>query len=462
MSFRSVASNEGVLAAVLVRGSSLLAYETLLLGGSLAIFEAGGSALDTGALFASAVLPTMLLAPVVGFVLDSSRPRPFILSIVGATTVALAVAALLDNTSTFIPLVVLAAIGHSFISAGCQAVLPTLVSEEREVAEAVGLSQSVSVVAASVSPVIAGLLVGLWGSTGLLVAIGAVYAVVFLTVTQSNRIVASPGSGPEANLGELVAGFRFLWFDRTMAGIVGLMLVLVLLLGATDVVEVFMLRGELNATPTEFGLLAAAWTVGTLIGSRLAVLGPAQARAFGTLVIGATFAGTATAVVGSVQGVIVAAGALFVGGCGNGLLSVCAGIAVLTRSPSSLRGRASSAMSASVNGAVVASYGLGAVAAIYFTPREIYVMAGGSAAFVTLAVASLIAVTARTPRARSTRRGAAQPARADGCADQSSAPLPEKQTTAETAAEPKPLLAVLDAGPERSRPAGTRVDGHQS
>lgn len=369
---------------MLSRGFSVFAFESLLIGASLQLFDRNASPHQISLLLLASVVPVILAAPLTGHLVDHVDRR---LLLVLASGVAIATALLLGlQTAAVFSVVLMAviAVAHSVISSSWQASFPQLVSED-DLTSAIGLSQTTNTLANSAAPAVVGILIGSSGTAGLVGLVCACYLPVALLACFRTPLTA-PTEGPtpltghagrpvETRAGAL-AGLRYLRRDPIAWRLLAILATFAIFVGATNVVEVFLLRGHLHATSTQFGIAAAAWATGVVVGARCAAWAQGPDRVLVVAAIGALVACVSSVAIGLAPTIWWAAAAMLVGGTGNGLLVVAVGAAVMSRSPASIRGRVATALSAVANTAIVLSYLGGGMIAAVLDARQIYVSAG--------------------------------------------------------------------------------------
>jgi MFS family permease len=152
--------------------------------------------------------------------------------------------------------------------------------------------------------------------------------------------------------------------------------VLVLVGEATNVVEVFLLRGTLEAGPGAFGLVAAGLACGLVVGS-LAVGGtasdPTRARraVLAALVLGLIL--VAGGLAPTLWAFAIAWTAL---GVTNGMVNADVATLFLSRTPEPSRGRVLARVNAVVRSSSLGALALGGAAGSMLGPRPTFVLAG--------------------------------------------------------------------------------------
>lgn len=330
-----------------------------------------------GAGFVAAVLianlaPIVLLSGVVGRLVDRRDNRALLITSGLAQAGLCAVLAFTTAPALVLVLVALVGVGQAVNGATWQALIPSLVPPA-ELARALGRSQAATTVAGIAAPALGGVLVARFGAGVPLL----VDAATFLAITAAALLVrtrrelgpAVPGERPAGGLA-IVRREPLLRATLTLLGL------FVLLGSMVNVVEVFLVRRTLHASATWFGLSAAAYAVGLLLGGLLAGrLATDRQRARG-LVAGAALLGTGLIGMGLSPdiGWLVGIG-LATGAC-NGVLSVCTSALLMGSVRPTERGRVGALVGGIVSGTQLLAYAGGGALALVLSPRAIFVLGG--------------------------------------------------------------------------------------
>jgi MFS family permease len=212
-----------------------------------------------------ATVPVVVLAPVAGRLVDNAPLRTLATGAAAwqaACCVALAFAGPLWAVYA---LVFALQLGHVVANPAWVALVPEI-AEPEEVGRVMGASQSLSTVAAVAAPALAGVLAGAFGYGPPLLVDAATFGglVAAALAIRATRAGERPDDQPSVAPSSESFSLRkdaLLW--PLLLGICALVLV-----GeATNVVEVFLLRGTLGAGTLAFGLVAAALAAGVVVGS---------------------------------------------------------------------------------------------------------------------------------------------------------------------------------------------------
>jgi MFS family permease len=361
MSFTSAPRDLALAAAG--RGVSVIGDEVALLALLLWAAGVGHGPAVVAALVLAAALPQLLLAPVSGTVVDRVPARALI-----ATTSTVQALACLGLAATVaqgaspaavVALVVVLNLGMSLVSPAWTALLPEIVGRA-DVARGLAALQTATATAALVGPVVGGALVGSAGAAMALVVDAASFlllAVAVLAIRSDHR----PGPGAARERGAVWRGVRLLGADPVLRRVVGLLVAMILAMGAVNVAEVFLITRALGAEPLAYGLVGASFAVGLVVGSRLAARRTEQRGLLRRIVAATLTMAAAIVVVGLSPTVLVAGAATFAVGVGNGLLNVSGQTLLVRRTPPAVLGRTVAAFQGAVGAAMIAATALGGV-----------------------------------------------------------------------------------------------------
>ncbi|MGI8665653.1 MAG: MFS transporter [Jatrophihabitans sp.] len=315
--------------AVAARALSLLGDEVALVALLLRAQAGGGGAWPVAELLLAGLLPLMLLAPLVGRLVDRTDSRRLLLvSSVAQLACCLVLAYRSDLPSTLLLVAGLGA-GQAVNAATWQALLPAIVGLPRLPA-ALGLSQAASTAASVLAPVLGGLLTGSYGTRLPLLLDAASFGAVAVAAlaVRTRRRGRRTGTAEDAR-----GGWAILRSDRTLLLLV-LMLGLFILLGSmVNVVEVFLVRQSLHASATWYGLIGGCWGVGAFTGALLGRRASSQRTLLRLALLSCTLLGLSLAGMGVAPTVGWVLPAGFAGGTANGLVSLTISALLALRSP---------------------------------------------------------------------------------------------------------------------------------
>ena len=221
------------------------------------------------AMFIAAGLPYILFGPWVGWLADRFSTRQ-IIPLVSAVQGALTLVFIVDMPFW----AVLAAIfGYNVIAAiespAWQALMPSL-AKPADLTRAFGFMQGYFAAAQVGAPVAAGILVGTTGYVWPFIIDTATF--VLLAFVPFIMRVNRAGHQPHENHREsTTVGYRHLWSDPLLRANTILLGAFIITIGVVNTGEVFLVMDILGANETIYGLIAALFSVGNLVGS--AILG---------------------------------------------------------------------------------------------------------------------------------------------------------------------------------------------
>jgi len=403
---------------------------------------AAGPWLVAGYLLCSA-LPLVLLAPWAGRLADTrdSRTLATAASAVSAAAVA-GMGVSLQYADNHIPvlfaLTFLLDAAQAVAGPTWQALLPRIVGEERT-PRAMGTMQATIMIAGMAGPAAGGLLSG-WGGSGLVfgVASGCYLAMgAGALLIRTRRGTAAERAGRQAPA--LMDGLRLIRRDSLVWALVLGALFFIVVGEATNVLEVFLARGELGATETQYGLLAAAFGLGMAAGAALAgriTTPPARLRVLlASMVLTSAFLAV-MALVPTVELLFAAYTAM---GAACGALNACFGAIAILRIPEHGRGQAMAIIGGMTRAVSIAALALGGLLGALLPIRLSFLITGAGGVLVALAVTAYV-----LPRFG--REGAAK---VPATATASEAPVPATATEASVPAS------------EASVPGGSVSGGEQ-
>ena len=351
---------------------------------ALVLQQSGHGGLAVAGLELAASLPLVLLAPITGRIADRVNSRTVLVAAGAAQALICLVLAFTSKPLAIIGLVALLACGLAVTQPTTAALMPQMVRPEN-LARASGLNQTAGVTGMLIAPALAGFLVGQTGPrVPLLIDAASYLAVIVAGLTVRTRRHQQKDEKSEKTTTYRVRD------DRALVVLTGALAAVITGVGAINVFEIFFIRDTLNASTTVFGLVAASWPVGMLIGSagfgrvpRHRITAPAL------LVI------TAVCCVPLLGGAFVANALWMIplwilGGTANGGMNVFYMVIVAGRAPAEAHGRAF----AVVNGVLQAAGMFGLIAAgplvEHYDPRWLVAAAAGAGLLTSLAVLPVV------------------------------------------------------------------------
>jgi MFS family permease len=396
---------------------------------TLRVFAEGRTPWSISGLLLCAAFPAVLLARPAGRLVDAAPFRA--LAVVTAVwqagcCVGLALATPLWSTYLLVLL----------LQAGQVVALPTWsaltpeIAEPDEVGRVVSASQAMNTVLGVAAPATAGLATAWLGYGAPLLLDAATFVVLGAA---GALIQASRGRGAgfdvAGGVGPTPVSFS-LRSDALLWPLILGMCALVLVGEVTNVVEVFLVRGALGASPAVFGLVGALLAAGIVAGSIVAGRAASDAGRAVRAVTSAIVLGLLLVVAGVAPTLWVFGVAWAILGVGNGIVNADVSTLVLTRTPDHARGRAIASVNGMVRGSSLGAMALGGAAGAVLGARPTFVVAGALAAAVSTAL--LVRIWHELPGVASRR--------------------PEQSAVASAPGNPHSPAAALPATPPRPAP----------
>jgi MFS family permease len=394
-----------VARAVSVFGNGIVLTALLL-----RFHDTGSGRWAIAGLLAAGSAPIVLLAPVVGLMIDRYDNRKLIVASSLWQGATCALLAFVGQLSVVLALVLLNALGTAVIVPAYSA-LTSLMVPDRQVSAATSVQQGGHSLALLVGPPVGGLLTGLTGGAKVPLLIAAA---AFLVATAPALLIAArrqPGpatprqsgpatprqSGPATERLRIRDGVDVLLGDT--AGAAALAILLVLAAQVTGVAAVFLVRDTFRASALAYGMFTGAYATGVMVGTALASLLPTPRR---TLLAGPLLAvavGAAFVGVGLSTSLAAAFVLYAVAGVGGGVVGA-ATVTLLLRTSKPAPGRTLASYTGLVRAAALAAYGLGGLVVGPLSPREVYLLSGTVALLAALVTAPALR-KARVPTAES-------------------------------------------------------------
>lgn len=357
---------------------------------ALVLQQRGHAGLAVSGLLIAAALPVAVFGPLAGRIADRFDSRKLLILAGSGQALVAAVLAFTNQPVAMIGLVALLACGLAITQPTLAALTPAMVRAE-DLPKASGIGQTATAIGALIAPALAGVLVGQFGARPALVF----DAVSYLAIVAAGLLLRTRRHGVRETVESRTTAWR-LRSDRTLTALFGTLFAAVLGVGAVNVFEIFFIRGSLGASTTVFGLVAASWTVGMLIGA--STTGKLAARRFTPSAAVLAMAATCVAVLAAA--VVGSAGWLFpiwiFGGFFNGVLNVMAAVIVANRVAPEYRGRAYSIMQAVAEGAGMLGFLVAGPLVDHLDARPL--MAGAGAAGLLAALICLPIVRSATKK----------------------------------------------------------------
>ena len=238
----------------------------------LRVHDQGGGTAGIALLMIAFALPTVLAMGVAGDIADRCDSRSVLLASTTVQVVACAGFATFENHWSTYAFVILLQCGQAVSSPTWVALTPRIVGDE-DIGRVMALQQSLRAVTAIGGAALAGLLVGTHGTSSALWVDCATFGAVLLAA----GLVRTRRGGPRdaspyaaslpATRPRTLDGLRILKRDKLTWLIFAWTIPFIIVLEGVNVVEVFLVRDELGASATTYGLLEAFFGAGAVAGS---------------------------------------------------------------------------------------------------------------------------------------------------------------------------------------------------
>jgi MFS family permease len=344
-----------------------------------------GSGIAVAGLLIALWAPVVVLAPIAGLLTDRLEARALLLlASLAQAAVAACLALAVDSVAAILVLATLLGIGFAVAQPAEFALVP-VIGGEKHLTEMNGLVESARYAGMTLGPLAGGVLSA---AEGIKIAM-LVNAASFVCVALAALLLKArrrPEPAPDGTSTDRARdGIVYLFRDRTLRLVVGVVFVSLLIMTASVTAEVFFLKEDLGVSDAAYGLVFAAWTVGMVVGAlvvapRVPAGGIALGALLAVLVQGAGL-GLPTAWLVYIFGVSL----WFVGGLGHGTKNVLARALIQQRVPSRLHGRAFAAYNGLRNGAELVALAVGGLLVAAIGGRVTLALAGGLPMLVALA-----------------------------------------------------------------------------
>jgi predicted MFS family arabinose efflux permease len=362
------------------------------------VFQRTGSAMGTTALFmATAFLPA-LLAPALTARLDRlpvRRALPILYLVEAALFAALVLAA----ERFWLPLVLALALADGAVAIAGRALTRAAVAATLKPSGSLEAGNRLLNIAFSIAfaagPGLAGLVVAAAGVSASLSVTAALFVVMAVTLATSTSL---PGARADADGGwreRLAGGLRYVRENGAVRRVLGAHTAAMTFGAAVTPIEVVYVKESLGAGDLAYGLLLAAWGVGTVLSSvALARFGKASALVL--IPLSAVAVGAGYLVMAGAWALPLALVGAAVGGMGNGVYYVSVVQALQERIADDFQARVMSLLESTTAACYGVGFLLGGVLATLTDPR----LAIASAAAGVLVSAAAIVAMLREDRRR--------------------------------------------------------------
>ena len=343
---------------------------------TLHLQEMTDSGIAVAALFIALWAPVVVLAAPAGLLVDRLEARGLLVAAsLAQVAIAAAMALALDSVAAILVLAALLGVGFAVAQPAEFALVP-VIGGDRRLTDVNGYVETARYAGMTLGPMVGGLLAGLGGTEVAMLVNAGSFAVVALAAL-ALRARRPPHPASDEHTDRARDGIVFLFRDRTLGLVIGVVFVSLLFMTASATAEVFFLKEDLGVSDALYGLLFAAWMVGMVLGALLVARRvPAGALALGALLaVGVQGLGlglpTAWLAVGF------GAAMWVLGGVGHGTKNVLARTLIQERVPDRLHGRAFAAYNGLRNGAELVALAAGGLLVAAIGARATLALAGG-------------------------------------------------------------------------------------
>ncbi|HEX6360666.1 MFS transporter [Actinophytocola sp.] len=358
------------------RAASVLCNVVAVTALLLDFHDRGAGTWAVAGVLAAGALPIVLLAPVVGPVVDRWDSRRLIVLSSLWQAVVCALLAFVEEPRMMLALVAMNACGTAVTNPLFLALTSVMVSNG-QLAPANSVQQGAVTIATMVGPPIGGLLTGITGGARVPLLLDAL---IFVAIAGSSVLIGTRRRpSPDVPKPNGRAGMAMLFTDRILAAMVSLAVLLALVVHLIYVAQVYLVRDTFGASALAFGMLQATHTVGLLIGAVVA----SRFNTVRRIVLGAPIAAAVMSVAIVLIGLGWSLSATFmlyvVAGVCMSLVSVSMGTLLLLRTPEPSIGRVTAGYTGIHRAAGLIAYGFGGLVVGLLRPEVVYVLSGTAA-----------------------------------------------------------------------------------
>jgi MFS family permease len=366
------------------RAASILCNVVAVTALLLDFHDRGAGAWAVAGLLAAGALPIVLLAPVVGLVVDRFDSRTLLVVSSLWQAAACALLGFVDQPQLVLALAAVNACGTAVTNPIFLALISVMVPSG-QLASANSVQQVAVTIATMVGPAVGGMITGLTGGARIPLLVDAVVFVVIAGVSMLIGTRRHPS--PDAPRSNARAGIMMVLTDRALTAVVALAVMLPLVVHLIYVAQVFLVRDTFGASALTFGLLQATQTVGLLIGAVLA----SQLNTVRRIILGTPLSAAVMSIAIAMVGLVRSLPATFVlyvvAGVCMSLVSVTMGTMLLLRIPEPAIGRVTASVTGIHRTAGLVAYGLGGLVVGLLRPEAVYLFSGTAALVIVLVLA---------------------------------------------------------------------------
>jgi MFS family permease len=374
------------------QGASFIGDAVSMVAVVVLVAELTGSASAVGGVLLAQLLPT-LASPAFGVLADRLDRRMVLVAcdLLRAALVAALIFA--ESLPVVYVLVFLLGAARTLFNPTVRAAFPSVVGES-DLTRANSLISGTFSTSIMVGPALGGVLVA---SVGVEAAFALDAATFLLSAALLSRIpLPRPQrEGQGAFARELRAGLSYLAGSRVPLAIVAGAFLTVVTANATVPAEIFLARDVFGAGNVGYGLLAACWGGGMVVGSALVAVVGEYVRLMPIYILSIFVTALAFGGVAFAPTFVFALGAVTLAGAANGVDNVATDTVLQKRVPDALLGRVFSVRYMAFSAGEATAYPVGGLIVDFAGPQTTYLLAGVATAAAGLLV---LVVLAGAPR----------------------------------------------------------------
>ncbi len=340
---------------------------------TLHVHELTGSGAAVAALMICLWGPIVVLAPAAGLLADRVETRRLLIwASLAQAVIAAALAVALDSTAAVLALAALLGAGFAVAQPAEFALVPVIGGAvgARRGGDLNGPVETARYVGMTVGPVVGAAIAAAGGTEAALLVDAATFAFVALSAA-----LMKARREPQAKAGERAReGIVVLFRDRTVAVVIGTVLVSLLFMSASIAAEVVFLKVDLALSDAAYGVIFSSWMVGMAVGALVVARRVRAVAGMALLAVGVQGVGLGLPALWAVAAFTAAM--FFTGGVGHGVKNVLARALIQERVPDAFHGRAFAAYNGMRNGAELVALAWGGLLVVAIGARGTLALAG--------------------------------------------------------------------------------------
>jgi MFS family permease len=356
------------------------------------VYERTGSALATTLLFLATTFAPALLAPALTARVDQLPVRR---ALPGLYLVEAALfAALVAVSGRFsLPVLLALALADGVIAIVARALTRATVAAALKPTGALEAGNKVLNVLFSIAyatgPAVAGVVVAAAGVRVSLAICAGLFGLMALTLATARSLPSAPAAGDRSWMERLRGGLRYVGANRAVRRVLGAHAFILALGAVLSPTEVVYVNEFLHAGARGYGVLLAAWGVGTVLSS-VTLAHARNASPIVLIPLSGAAVGAGFLIMGFAPGLALAAAGSLLGGTGNGVYYVSVVQAIQDRIPDELQARVMGLLESVTAGAFGVGFLLGGALAALADARFAIIVAGAGVVLACAAVVHLL------------------------------------------------------------------------